>query len=265
MTTSATTGWHRAIVPASLFGDCVVSTLSVGSLIETHIIVCEHNYHDNRLDTQPSPPLLTHGQSAQGHTFDDETPTMVGWWKQVVWQQGGYTRCALCTQTTPWLSTKNTDCDECEQSGMDENHTNALWPDSQPCMACCTQHLSMFNQHTGANVTRQLQWHKAHMWWKMVETTSFIQPLDSQLLKIVRLSMFTTPLHHHSRSSPPRVPHDSLIIFTPSRPIRLPVNQWLFLFYFSIMLSSSQLRFNDVNVVFTFSISLIAFAPSSPI
>ena len=34
--------------------------------------------------------------------------------------------CALCTQTTPWLSTKNTDCRECEQSGMDEGETNAL-------------------------------------------------------------------------------------------------------------------------------------------
>ena len=52
--------------------------------------------------------------------------TMVGGRKQVVWQQRGYTQCALCTQTTPWFSTKNTDCRECEQSGMDENHTNAL-------------------------------------------------------------------------------------------------------------------------------------------
>ena len=46
--------------------------------------------------------------------------------------------CALWTQSTPWLSMKDTDCDECWQSGMDDNHTNALWQHSQPCMACCT-------------------------------------------------------------------------------------------------------------------------------
>ena len=60
------------------------------------------------------------------HTLDVETPTMVCGWKQVVRQQGANTRCALWPQSTPWLSTKDTDCDECWQSGMDDNHTNAL-------------------------------------------------------------------------------------------------------------------------------------------
>ena len=32
---------HSAIVPTSLFGDCVVGTLSVGMLTEAHIIDCE--------------------------------------------------------------------------------------------------------------------------------------------------------------------------------------------------------------------------------
>ena len=51
-------------------------------------------------------------------------------------------RGALCTQTTPWFSTNNTHCDECEQSDMDENHTNTFWPHSKPRMVwhgahCC--------------------------------------------------------------------------------------------------------------------------------
>ena len=38
-----------------------------------HIIPCG----DDRLDTQPTSPPQ-HGQCAQPHTLDDETPTMVG-------------------------------------------------------------------------------------------------------------------------------------------------------------------------------------------
>ena len=43
-----------------------------------HII----NLGDDRLETQQTPP--PHGQGAQQHTLDDETPTMVCGWKYVV-------------------------------------------------------------------------------------------------------------------------------------------------------------------------------------
>ena len=33
--------WLEAIVPTSLFGDCVVGMLLVGTLTEAHIIACE--------------------------------------------------------------------------------------------------------------------------------------------------------------------------------------------------------------------------------
>ena len=56
MTTSATIG-HSAIVITFLFGDCVVDMLSVGEVIEAHIVFCEYNYRESRLDAQPTPPL----------------------------------------------------------------------------------------------------------------------------------------------------------------------------------------------------------------
>ena len=85
-----------------------------------------------------------------------------------------------------------------------------------------THHLSPCSTNTLVQV-----WDQNHSGTKrpLVETASFIQPLDSQPLKIIRVPVFGIPLHYHSRSSPPRVPHDSLIIFIPSLPIRLPVIQ----------------------------------------
>ena len=96
---------------------------------------------------------------------------MVGRWKQVVWQQGGYTTCASCTQTIPWISVKNTDCDECEQSGMDENHTNALWPHSQPCMACCTPHLSPCSTNRQVQMWQENDSEWCALWVQICETT----------------------------------------------------------------------------------------------
>ena len=55
---------------------------------------------------------------------------------------------ACCTQTTPWLATKNAGCGKCEQSGMDESQMNALSPNLQPCMARCTPNLSLHAQQT---------------------------------------------------------------------------------------------------------------------
>ena len=72
---------------------------------------------------------LRHNQPASPQHVDkvlnntlDETPTIVGGYKQ----QGGHMRCVLCTQTTSQFSKSNTQCDKCEESGMDDNHTNAL-------------------------------------------------------------------------------------------------------------------------------------------
>ena len=88
-------------------------------LTTCHII----NICDGRLDTQPTPPHVdkvlnnTHLMMNTHHGWSMETSGVT---------TSGNMRCALCTQTTPWFSMKNTHCDECEQSGMDENHTNAL-------------------------------------------------------------------------------------------------------------------------------------------
>ena len=71
-------------------------------------------------------------------------------------------------------------------------------------------------------------------------------------------------IHHrvlYKMSLPPRPPHASLNIFTPSS-IRFPVIHFLTFFVFDYLFPSLP-RFSSVSVVFTFSISLIDFAPST--
>ena len=116
------------------------------------------NLSDDRLETQPPSPSPQHvDKGAKRHKLDDEIHH--GWWTQT---SGVTTRwihmCALCTQTTPWFSTNNTDCEGCEQSGMDDGETNAFWPDSQPCMACCTPNLfpNTANRHCECGFVKTL-------------------------------------------------------------------------------------------------------------
>ena len=63
------------------------------------------------------------------------------------------------------------DCGECEQSGMDESHTNALWPNSQQCVACCTPNLSPFTAHRQVQVRRKDHSGSCALWVQICETT----------------------------------------------------------------------------------------------
>ena len=110
---------HSAIVPTSLFRDCVVGTLSVGALAEAHQFDCEQKHHWRRKHN--------------------------GWlMEKVVWEQGGNTQHALCTQTAPWLPCHKTHWEECEQAIMHPNQNDELWSDHALCaMNRCVLHLTV--------------------------------------------------------------------------------------------------------------------------
>ena len=93
-----------------------------------------HNQHHHR-DTQMDCSTTRTSCSSIHHSWWTQTSGVTTMWKHAM--------CIVHSNQSIVLNEQH--CDECEQSGMNENHKKALRPHSQPRMACCTPHLSPYS------------------------------------------------------------------------------------------------------------------------